>query len=123
MMAVMQVRPSQPTDRPFLIELARLACALDGHPLPAGDDPEVLAILPGQTDGVVIAADEAGHPIGGAWWHLHSPPLVRDAEWSCRTGSGDGRARGRSRSWGRRRPHRRDGAGGDQTVCFSTGAQ
>src|SRR5258707_1710285 len=79
MMALMQVRPSQPTDRPFLIEVARLACALDGHPLPAGGDPEVLAILPGQTDGVVIAADDAWQPIRGTWWHLHSPPLVRDA--------------------------------------------
>ena len=78
-MGLMQVRPSQPPDRPFLIEVAPLACALDGHPLPAGDDPEVLAILPGQTDGVVIATDDAGPPIGGAWWHLHSPPLVRDA--------------------------------------------
>lgn len=79
MIALMQVRPSQPTDRPFLIELARLACALEGHPLPAGGDPEVLAILPGQTDAVVVATDDAGQPIGGAWWHLHSPPLVRDA--------------------------------------------
>jgi len=32
---------SQPTYRPFLIEVACLACALDGHSLPAGDDPEV----------------------------------------------------------------------------------
>jgi GNAT superfamily N-acetyltransferase len=79
MMGLMQVRPSQPTDRPFLIEMARLARPLDGHPLPAGDDPEGLAILPGQIDGVVIATDDAGQPIGGAWWHLHSPPLVRNA--------------------------------------------
>jgi GNAT superfamily N-acetyltransferase len=34
---------------------------------------------PGQTDGVVFATDDAGQPIGAAWWHLHSPPLVRDA--------------------------------------------
>jgi len=47
----MHVRPSQPIDRPFLTELVCLACTLGGHPFPPGDDPQVLEILPGQTDG------------------------------------------------------------------------
>ena len=64
MMGLMQVRISHSSDRPFLLEMARLACTLEDHPLPAGDDPEVLAILPAAPGAAVIATDDAGVPIG-----------------------------------------------------------
>jgi GNAT superfamily N-acetyltransferase len=46
----------------------------------ASGSAEVLALVPGQIDGAVIATDDAGQPIGAAWWHLHEPPLLRDAD-------------------------------------------
>jgi GNAT superfamily N-acetyltransferase len=53
MMGLMQVRISRPSDRPFLTEMERLACTLEDHPLPAGDDPDR-----------VRRPDEGGTPCG-----------------------------------------------------------
>ncbi len=61
-----------------MIEMARLACALEDRPLPSAHVPEVIALLPGP-DAVVLATDDDGRPVGAAWWHFHEPPLLRDA--------------------------------------------
>jgi len=34
--------------------------------------------LPGP-DAAVIAISEEGQPVGAAWWHVHEPPLLHDA--------------------------------------------
>ena len=75
----MQLRRAKPQDRPFLVEMARLACALEDRPLPAPGASEVLALLPGP-DAAIVATDDDGRPLGAAWWHLHEPPLLRDAK-------------------------------------------
>ena len=75
----MRLRPAEPDDRPFVIEMARLACTLDGRPLPAPDAPAVFTLLP-RGDAGVIAVDDDGHPVGAAWWHLRDPPLLRGAD-------------------------------------------
>ncbi len=76
----MVLRSAQPQDRAFLVEMARLASALEDRPLPDPDAPPVIALLPGPDATAVIAADgEEGRPVGAAWWHVHDPPLVRDA--------------------------------------------
>jgi hypothetical protein len=38
---MMQVRMAHPSERAFLVEMARLACAMEEHPLTAADVPEV----------------------------------------------------------------------------------
>jgi GNAT superfamily N-acetyltransferase len=58
--------------------MARLACGLEDRPLPAADDPDLVALLPGQEDTAVIATDDDGRPIGAAWWHINEPSLLRD---------------------------------------------
>jgi GNAT superfamily N-acetyltransferase len=63
---------------PFLVEMARLASTLEDRPLPAADDPVVLAVLPRALDSVVVATDDSGSPLGVAWCHVHDPPLVLD---------------------------------------------
>lgn len=80
MMATMQIRRAGATDRPFLVEMARVACTLEERTLLARDDPEVLGVLPAPSDAAVVATDDDGRLIGGAWWHMHEPPLLRDAE-------------------------------------------
>jgi len=77
---VIDVRRAEAGDRPFLIEMARLACTLADRPLPAASDPEVLAVLPGEADGPLIACDAHAQPVGAAWWYVHEPPLLRDAD-------------------------------------------
>lgn len=74
----MQLRSSTPQDRAFVVEMARLACALEDRPLPPPDAPDVLALLP-RPDTALVATDDGGRPVGAAWWHLHEPPLLRDA--------------------------------------------
>jgi hypothetical protein len=71
------VRRAEPSDSAFLVAMARLACTLADRPLPGADDPEVLAVLPGDADAALVAVDD-GQPVGAAWWHLHAPPLLRD---------------------------------------------
>ncbi len=74
----MRLRAGQPDDRAFLIEMARLASTLEDRPLPHPDAPDVVALLAGP-EAAVIAADDDGRPVGAAWWHVHEPPLLRDA--------------------------------------------
>ena len=73
----MKVRRARPEDRTFVVEMARLASTLEGRPLPAADDPAVLALLPRETDLTLLATDDA-RPVGAVWWHLHEPALLRD---------------------------------------------
>ena len=75
-----ELRLARAEDGEFLIEMARLACTLDGRPVPSGDDPEVVGVLPVAGDAAIIAADTNGMRVGAAWWHIHEPPLVRDAD-------------------------------------------
>jgi ribosomal protein S18 acetylase RimI-like enzyme len=61
--------------------MARLACTLADRPIPPPDDPEVLAVLPEEGDGALVASEDGVlRPVGAAWWHVHTPPLLRDAE-------------------------------------------
>jgi GNAT superfamily N-acetyltransferase len=76
-----ELRSASAADRPFLIEMAREACALEGrHPLPPADDPAVVALLPDSSDAVVVAEHKDGRPLGAAWWVIREPPPVSDAD-------------------------------------------
>lgn len=74
----MRLRRANPEDRAFLVEMARLASTLDDRPLPGADAPGVIALLP-RPDVGIIATDDDGRSVGAAWWHVHRPPLLRDA--------------------------------------------
>lgn len=76
----MNLRLAQAEDRAFVIEMARMACTLDGRPVPSADAPAVVALLPGAEDVAVIAVDDDAQPVGAAWWHIHDPPLLVDAD-------------------------------------------
>lgn len=76
------MRKSEPSDAAFLLEMARLACGLEDRPLPSTDAPDVLALLPASSDVALIATDDSGDPLGAAWWHMHDPPLLNDADGS-----------------------------------------
>jgi len=79
----MRVRRSESGDAAFLLEMARLASTLEGRPLPAAHDPDVLALLPAPSDVALIATDDAGADLlGAAWWHMHDPPLLDDTDGS-----------------------------------------
>ena len=52
-----ELRLARAEDGEFLIEMARLACTLDGRPVPSGDDPEVVGVLPVAGDAAIIAED------------------------------------------------------------------
>src|SRR5512145_3072469 len=69
-------------DRPFLIEMARQVCTLEGQPLAAAGDPQVVALLPESLDGAVVAVDRSKRRLGAVWWVLREPPLLRDPEGS-----------------------------------------
>jgi GNAT superfamily N-acetyltransferase len=56
--------------------MARLACTLDGRPLPSAADPDVAALLPGAADVAFVAVDDDAQLVGAAWWHIHEPPLL-----------------------------------------------
>jgi GNAT superfamily N-acetyltransferase len=78
-MRLMEIRPAKASDRPFILEMARLACALEGRPTPAADNREVKVLLPAEDDPTLIAVDDDDHALlGAAWCQLHDPPLVRD---------------------------------------------
>ena len=76
----MRLRSAEADDRGFLVEMARLACALQGRPLPAADNALVLGLLPVSHDAAIIATDDVETRLGAAWWHIHDPPLARDSE-------------------------------------------
>jgi len=69
------VRPRgfEASDMPFLVEMVRLASTLEDRPLPAADDPVVLAVLPLASDSVVVATDDSGTRSGslGAMSMIH----------------------------------------------------
>jgi len=75
-----RIRLARSEDRPFLVALARLACALEDRPVPDADDPAVVALLPSEDDGAVVATEGEDRPVGAAWLHLHEPPLLRDED-------------------------------------------
>jgi hypothetical protein len=56
----MRLRSAEADDRGFLVEMARLASALQGRPLPAADDALVRGLLPVSLDAAIIATDEVG---------------------------------------------------------------
>ncbi|MDP8909773.1 MAG: GNAT family N-acetyltransferase [Chloroflexota bacterium] len=76
----MNLRLAEAEDRAFVIEMARMACTLDGRPVPSADAPAVVGLLPGAADVTVIAVDDDGELVGAAWWHIHDPPLIVDAD-------------------------------------------
>jgi len=55
---------------------------LEDRRSPAANDPNVLALLPAPSDVALIAINDAGDPLGVAWWHMHDPPLLTDADGS-----------------------------------------
>jgi GNAT superfamily N-acetyltransferase len=71
------LRSGAAEDRPFLVEMARYVCTLEGRALSAADDPEVVAFLPDSPEAaVVVAVDGSDRRLGAAWWVLHQPPLL-----------------------------------------------
>jgi GNAT superfamily N-acetyltransferase len=76
----MKVQLARREDRAFVVEMARLACTLDGSPLPSAADPDVAALLPGAADVAFVAVDDDAQLVGAAWWHIHEPPLLFDAD-------------------------------------------
>jgi GNAT superfamily N-acetyltransferase len=73
-----ELRSADAEDQPFLVEMARAACTLEGRPLPAADDPEVIELLPDSPEAAIVAVDSSGRLLGAAWWAIHEPPLVLD---------------------------------------------
>jgi GNAT superfamily N-acetyltransferase len=72
------LRPAGVRDHGFIVEMARLACSLEGrHPVPPADAPEVLGMLPSDDTVAVVASDaDGGVLLGAAWCHVHAPPLL-----------------------------------------------
>jgi GNAT superfamily N-acetyltransferase len=70
------VRTGEPSDAAFIVEMARLASAIEGRPLPPVDDPVLVQGLPASPDTSVLALDHDGRPVGAAWWHFREPLLV-----------------------------------------------
>ena len=62
--------------------MARRVCTLEDRPLPAADDPEVMAFLPDPPEAAVVAVDERERLLGAVWWVLREPPLLLDPEGS-----------------------------------------
>jgi GNAT superfamily N-acetyltransferase len=69
------IRAGEPADAAFVVEMARLASAVDGRPPPA-DDPVLALGLPPSPDMSVLAVDDDGRPVGAAWWHFREPLLL-----------------------------------------------
>jgi GNAT superfamily N-acetyltransferase len=77
MLAHMLIRAAVDGDRAFVVEMARLACSLEGrHAVPLAGEPEVAALLPGPADVTLVVVNEAGARLGAAWCHTHAPPLL-----------------------------------------------
>ena len=74
------LRSAATEDRPFLVEMARQVCTLEGQPPAAADDPQVVAFLPDSMDAAVVAVDRSERRLGAVWWVLREPPLLRDPE-------------------------------------------
>ncbi|MBV9003388.1 MAG: hypothetical protein JOZ98_22860 [Solirubrobacterales bacterium] len=74
----MKIRPADASDRQFILEMVRLACALEGLPTPPVDDPEVQALLPAAHNTTLSAVDGKNDAIGAVWCQLREPPLVVD---------------------------------------------
>jgi predicted N-acetyltransferase YhbS len=72
----MRFRPRQLGDETFLLEMARYACTLEGRPLPAQTDREVVATSAQSNDLVVVASDDTGQAIGAAWCGVRAEPLL-----------------------------------------------
>jgi GNAT superfamily N-acetyltransferase len=70
------MRTGEPSDAAFIVEMARLASAVGGRPLPPADDPHLALGLPPSPGASVLATDHGGHPVGAAWWHFREPLLV-----------------------------------------------
>ena len=87
------LRSAATEDRPFLVEMARQVCTLEGQPLAAADDPQVVAFLPDSMDAAVVAVDRSERRLGAVWWVLRELPLLRDPE-EAAPGVGDSRCRG-----------------------------
>jgi GNAT superfamily N-acetyltransferase len=77
------LRSAGTEDRPFLVEMARHVCTLEDRPLPAADDPEVVAFLPDSPEAAIVAVDGRERRLGAVWWVLREPPLVLDPEGSA----------------------------------------
>jgi GNAT superfamily N-acetyltransferase len=77
-----RVRSADDQDRPFVVEMARLACSLDDRPLPDATAPVVIACLPLSPSAAVVAGDQADQPLGAAWWHLHQPSMLQTPDGS-----------------------------------------
>ncbi len=65
-----------PSDWAFIVEMARLASTIEDRPLPPGDDPELVQGLPPSPGASLLALDDAGRPVGAAWWRVREPALV-----------------------------------------------
>jgi GNAT superfamily N-acetyltransferase len=71
-----RVRAGEPSDTAFIVEMARLASAVEDRALPPADDPGLAQGLPRSPDTAVLALDQDGRPVGAAWWHFRGPPLL-----------------------------------------------
>ena len=71
-----RIRAGETSDAAFIVEMARLASAVEDRPLPPAGDPGLVQGLPRSPDTAVLALDPDGHPVGAAWWHFREPPLV-----------------------------------------------
>jgi len=72
----MRTRRATDGDRPFIVEMSRLASVIDDRPLPPSESEEVTGKLPGPDDCAVLAIDDYDEPVGAAWWYFHDPPLL-----------------------------------------------
>lgn len=61
---------------PFVQEMARHAATLEDRPLPPSDAADVLELLPGEDDAVIIAGGPSQGRLGAAWWTTKGEPLV-----------------------------------------------
>ena len=77
-----RLRSARPEDGPFLVEMARHVCTLEGRPLPAADDPQVVGFLPDSADAAIVAVEGSDRRLGAVWWVLRDPPLLRNPEGS-----------------------------------------
>jgi len=75
---LVEIRRAEASDRSFIVEMARLACALNGRAVPDADDPELTALLTSAHDPTLIAVDGVARPMGAVWTRLLDPPLIRD---------------------------------------------